>query len=184
MCAGRNILLVVLTVCIVFSAAGQKKTKSQLQKEKQQNVERIREVEKILGETTAKRKNTLGSLNALNQRIIEQQNLIASIRNEINLLNGEIRENNDIISVLDEDLRKQGVNGELWAVNTVNINGRSALRWYRINASTNALIEDGLISDPSMAYLYPSIAVNDLGAVPVGPSSTASCPKLTRRYGR
>lgn len=106
MCAGRNILLVVLTVCIVFSAAGQKKTKSQLQKEKQQNVERIREVEKILGETTAKRKNTLGSLNALNQRIIEQQNLIASIRNEINLLNGEIRENNDIISVLDEDLRK------------------------------------------------------------------------------
>jgi septal ring factor EnvC (AmiA/AmiB activator) len=89
--------------CAVF---GQNKTKSQLQKEKQQSVERIKEVEKILNETTAKKKNTLGELSALNQRIIEQQNLINSIRKEINLLNGEIRENNDIIQVLDNDLKK------------------------------------------------------------------------------
>lgn len=106
MCAGRGLLLVVLLAACGMPAFSQSKTKSQLQKEKQQSVERIKEVEKILKETTAKKKNTLGELNALNQRILEQQNLINSIRKEINLLNSEIRENNDIIQVLDEDLDK------------------------------------------------------------------------------
>src|SRR5690606_17690568 len=45
-------------------------------------------------------------LSALNQRILEQETLISGIKKEINLLNAEIRENNDIISVLDEDLKK------------------------------------------------------------------------------
>lgn len=106
MCAGKYILLPILLLSLCLPLAAQKKTKSQLQKEKQQNVERIREVEKILGETTAKKKNTLGGLIALNQRIVEQQNLISSIRREIALLNSEIRENNDIIAVLDEDVAK------------------------------------------------------------------------------
>lgn len=104
MYAGKKILLLILLFSLCFSAAAQ--TKSQLQKEKQQRVERIKEVEKILGETTSKKKNTLGGLMALNQRILEQQNLINSIRREINLLNSEIRENNDIIAVLDEDVKK------------------------------------------------------------------------------
>ena len=103
--AGRGVLLVFL---LLASAAvlAQTKTKSQLQREKQQSVERIKEVEKILNETTVRKKNTLGELTALNQRIIEQQNLINSIRKEITFLNTEIRENNDIIEVLDDDLRK------------------------------------------------------------------------------
>lgn len=106
MSAGKNVLLVVLMLAVGLSANAQSKTKAQLQKEKQQSVERIKEVEKILKETTTKKKNTLGELNALNQRILEQQNLITSIRNEIGLLNKEIRENNDIIQVLDDDLEK------------------------------------------------------------------------------
>lgn len=106
MYAGRCILLFILISASGIAALAQNKTKSQLQREKQQSVERIKEVEKILGETSAKKKNTLGELSALNQRIIEQQNLISSIKNEISLLNTEIRENNDIISVLDDDLQK------------------------------------------------------------------------------
>jgi septal ring factor EnvC (AmiA/AmiB activator) len=106
MSAGKYILFLILMLPLGFSVTAQKKTKSQLQKEKQQSVARIKEVEKILNETSAKKKNTLGELNALNQRIIEQQNLINSIKKEINLLNNEIRENNDIIQVLDEDVKK------------------------------------------------------------------------------
>lgn len=106
MCAGRGILLLILLTGVCFSVAAQQKTKIQLQKEKQQSVARIKEVEKILTETNAKKKNTLGELAALSQRIVEQQNLINSIRKEIALLNTEIRENNDIISVLDDDLKK------------------------------------------------------------------------------
>lgn len=104
--AGKAVLLLILMLASATSALAQGKTKSQLQREKQQSVARIKEVEKILNETSAKKKNTLGELTALNQRIIEQQNLINSIRKEITFLNTEIRENNDLIDVLDEDLKK------------------------------------------------------------------------------
>jgi septal ring factor EnvC (AmiA/AmiB activator) len=82
------------------------KTKSQLQKEKQENLEKIKEVEKIIGETSTKKKNSVGELNALNQRIRVQENLITSIKGEIDLLDTEITENNDIINALEDDLEK------------------------------------------------------------------------------
>jgi hypothetical protein len=63
-------------------------------------------------------------------------------------------------------------NGELWGVHHVNVGGRAALRSDRINATTNALIESGYISDPSLAYFYGSIAVNDLGDVVIGMSGS------------
>jgi septal ring factor EnvC (AmiA/AmiB activator) len=105
MCAGRGILFAVLLLSAAFSVGAQK-TKSQLQREKQQSIERIKEVEKILSETSVRKKNTLGELNALNQRILEQQTLINSIKKEISLLNTEIREKTEIIDVLDDDLAK------------------------------------------------------------------------------
>lgn len=104
--AGKVILLLSLLLFCSHAVLGQRKTKNQLQKEKQESVARIREVEKILNETSVKKKNTLGELSALNQRIIEQQNLISSIRKEISFLNTEIRENTEIIDALDEDLGK------------------------------------------------------------------------------
>lgn len=104
--ADKNLLLVILWLFVGLTASAQHKTKTDLQREKQESVERIKEVERILTETSARKKNTLGELSALNQRIIEQQNLINSIRKEIALLNGEIRENTGIIDVLDEDLAK------------------------------------------------------------------------------
>jgi murein hydrolase activator len=107
MFAGRAILLLLLA-CILFSTpvSAQKKSKAQLQREKQQNLQKINEVEKILSQTAAQKKNSLGELNALTERIKEQENLISSIKNELRFLDGEISENNDIISVLEEDLTK------------------------------------------------------------------------------
>jgi septal ring factor EnvC (AmiA/AmiB activator) len=107
MIAGKKTLLVIILLTALCSAAlAQQKNKTQLQREKQQNFERINEVEKILSETAAKKKNSMGELSALNQRIVEQENLINSIKNEISYLNSEIGENNDIIQALEEDLVK------------------------------------------------------------------------------
>jgi len=105
MCAGKPVRLLILLLALSFSAVAQK-SKNQLQKEKQQNLEKIKETEKILTETSAKKKNTLGELNALNQRIHQQENLINSIKGELRLLDTEIGENNDIIQALEEDLLK------------------------------------------------------------------------------
>lgn len=107
MYAGSRIAILFLSCFLLaFSATAQKKSKAQLQKERQQNLQKINEVEKILSQTSARRKNSLGELNALNQRIKEQENLITSIKSEITLLDTEIDENNDIISALEDDLRK------------------------------------------------------------------------------
>lgn len=106
MTAGKSLLTLAILVCIIFSADAQKKTKAQLQKERQQNLQKIKEVERILSETNAKKKNTLGELTALNQRIREQEKLIGSIKNEINFLENDIAENNDFIGALQDDLNK------------------------------------------------------------------------------
>lgn len=105
MSAGKSTLAFILLLCFSLPAVAQK-TKAQLQKEKQQNLQKIKEVEKILSETSAKKKNSVGELTALNQRIREQEKLITSIRSEIDLLNGDIDENNEFISALEDDLKK------------------------------------------------------------------------------
>ena len=105
MYAGKHLLCLLILSIITFSVVAQK-SKSQLQKEKQQNLEKIKEVEKIIDETSAKKKNTIGELNALNQRIKEQERLVKSIKGEVGLLDSEIHENNDIIDALEGDLKK------------------------------------------------------------------------------
>jgi septal ring factor EnvC (AmiA/AmiB activator) len=102
---GKALLLVVLLLagCLPLYA---QKNKAQLQKEKQQNLEKIKETEKILTETSTKKKNSVGELNAVNQRITEQEGLVNSIKGEVRLLDGEIGENNDIIRALEDDLTK------------------------------------------------------------------------------
>lgn len=106
MTAGKQILTLTIFILISFSVSYAQKTKAQLQKEKQQNLEKIKEVEKIIKETSAKKKNSIGELNALNERIKEQEKLIASIKEEIKLLDGDITENRDIIDALEIDLQK------------------------------------------------------------------------------
>lgn len=105
MTAGRSLFFILLLSSFCFTAYGQK-SKAQLQREKQQNLAKIKETEKILAETGAEKKNTLGELVALNQRIAQQESLIKSIENEISLLDYDISENNQIIQSLEKDVAK------------------------------------------------------------------------------
>ena len=105
----HKVYLTLLLFCLlswVFSAAYAQKTKNQLQKEKQQNLLKILETEKIISETAQQKNNSLGELTALNQRIRQQENLIQSVKNEISFLDIDIDENNQIIEALQEDVDK------------------------------------------------------------------------------
>ena len=104
MSAGKLAAIGILSLCC-FQAVAQK-NKSQLQKEKQQNLEKIKETEKILSETSTKKTSSIGELNAVKERIKQQEQLIHSIKGEMNVLDSEIGENNDIIRALEEDLRR------------------------------------------------------------------------------
>ncbi len=106
MTAGKLLFFsLFITLTFPFDAQAQK-SKSQLQKEKQQNLEKIKETEKILTETGEQKKNSIGELVALNQRILQQESLIKSIQGEVSLLDYDISENNQIIDALERDLEK------------------------------------------------------------------------------
>ncbi len=96
-------MLLALTFIMACPSLGQK-SKTQLQKEKKENLAKIAEAEKILSETKGKKQNSLGQLSALNQQIKAQESLINSIRNEVFLLSDEIDETNEIIASLSDDL--------------------------------------------------------------------------------
>lgn len=57
------------------------------------------------------------------------------------------------------------VGGVLYAVHNTEVNNLAALRWYRINAATQTVLESGTITDPVMDLFYPSIAANASGTV-------------------
>jgi len=82
------------------------RNKAQLQKEKQQNIDKIKETEKILKETAQEKKSSLGELAALTQRISQQELLILSVQSEIELMDMDIAENNEILRALQTDLSR------------------------------------------------------------------------------
>ncbi|NOS55204.1 MAG: peptidoglycan DD-metalloendopeptidase family protein [Cyclobacteriaceae bacterium] len=105
MIVGRRCFL--LSLCLLLSAfAFSQKSKSQLQREKQENLAKIKETEKILVETTVEKRNSIGELSALNKRIEQQEVLMASIQSEVELLEYDISENNEIIGALERDVDK------------------------------------------------------------------------------
>ncbi len=95
------VLLVLATTPVLAQ-----KSKTALQKEKQANLDRIKETEKILSQTSKDKKNSLGELSAITQRVRQQEALILSIQSEIELMNIDIGENNEILKALQTDLAK------------------------------------------------------------------------------
>lgn len=108
MIAGSKNILALLSLILLtnFFAAAQKKNKALLQRERQQNLEKIQETEKILEETEREKKSSLGELVALNKRISQQENLVGTIKDEIELLDADIDEDNQIIEALQRDVNE------------------------------------------------------------------------------
>lgn len=91
-------------ILISVSTVAQQRSKAELQQEKQAQLKKIQEAEKILTQTKNEKQASIGELTALNQRIKVQENLISSIRGEMELIDTEIRDKDDIISSLEGDL--------------------------------------------------------------------------------
>ncbi|MEY2465732.1 MAG: hypothetical protein QOD03_253 [Verrucomicrobiota bacterium] len=64
--------------------------------------------------------------------------------------------------------RAYTVGGVIYATHSIQVNGRAAIRWYRVNATNYALIESGTITDASLDLFYPSITANASGVVVIG----------------
>jgi septal ring factor EnvC (AmiA/AmiB activator) len=100
----KHFLFLFLFIFYAFISFGQQKTKAQLQQERADNLKKIHEASATLNKTSTKKKASVGQLNALKYQISIRQKLIRNIQEEIQLLNGEIKDNLDIISSLEDDV--------------------------------------------------------------------------------
>jgi len=59
-------------------------------------------------------------------------------------------------------------NGVTWAVQSHDVDGRAAIRWIELDPVHDVVLDSGVIADPSLDFLYPSIAVNELDQIVIG----------------
>lgn len=105
MLKSRFTYIYIIFALTCFSAPSlAQKSKENLEKEKNENLQRIQEAEKILQSTEKQKAATVGQLNALNEQIRSRQSLISSIREEITLYNLEIQDTESIIEALESDV--------------------------------------------------------------------------------
>jgi hypothetical protein len=71
------------------------------------------------------------------------------------------------INVGDDTVRSSvyKVGGSLWAVHTIEVNGRAGLQWYEVDEASSTLLQSGTISDDDHDYFCPSICANASGVV-------------------
>ncbi len=99
----KIVFLILLLLVLVFPLYAQK-SKSQLQKEKKENLQKIKEAQATLQKTSAEKGVSIGQLNAYKFQINAQANLIANYKSEIALLTNEIDQDQQIISALENDV--------------------------------------------------------------------------------
>lgn len=102
--------LTLLIGLLFFSApelaAQTKRTREQLEKEKADVQARLLEFDKILKQTTATKKNTIGELNAVTRQFQTQNKLVNTLDREVKLINQEIKETETKITSLESQLKE------------------------------------------------------------------------------
>lgn len=103
----KAFLWLLLATTLFCSQQGlAQKSKSQIEKEKKENLAKISEVQKILKETETEKKVSIGQLQALNKQIEVRRALIASITQEVNLITSEIGDLSIVVNALQTDLEQ------------------------------------------------------------------------------
>ncbi|RAI89293.1 murein hydrolase activator EnvC family protein [Algoriphagus yeomjeoni] len=87
-------------------AAQTKKTREELEKQKAEVQARLLEFDKILKQTTATKKNSIGELNAVTRQFQTQTRLVNTLDREVKLINQEINETEDKIESLEVQLKE------------------------------------------------------------------------------
>src|SRR5690606_24773955 len=95
--------LIILLLPLVTQAQKQK-SKAQLEKEKKENLNRIKEANRILQQTKVQKEASIGQLNAIQEKITVQKGVISTISREIKLLETGLKETEGIVGELQSDL--------------------------------------------------------------------------------
>ncbi len=97
----KNTILIVLTLLCAISVA---QNRSELEKKKNNAIKEIEYTNKLIRETEQGKKESVNNLNLINTKISARQELINAISSEISLIETTIKDNELVISMLEEDL--------------------------------------------------------------------------------
>ena len=97
--------LLVLVLLLINSPLKSQQTRIELENERQKNLIKISEAEKILKETEKSKNVTTGKLNVINKQINNRVSYISNLKKEIKFQNNEILDLSGVIYSLTNDLK-------------------------------------------------------------------------------
>ncbi|MEP0714106.1 peptidoglycan DD-metalloendopeptidase family protein [Algoriphagus sp.] len=101
-----GLLIGILFLSIADLTAQTSLTREQLEKQKAEVQARLQEFDKILKQTTATKKNSLGELNAVTRQFQTQTRLVNTLDRELKLIDKEINETETKIANLESQLKE------------------------------------------------------------------------------
>ena len=102
----RSCKLFFLFFLVCVYAGFSQQTRESLEREKNENLNKIQEGQKILKETEIVKNATLGKLNVVKRQINSRVKFISNLKNEINYINKDVVDLNLVINFLERDLSK------------------------------------------------------------------------------
>lgn len=99
-------IIFYLVLKIIFIQNGFSQTKEELEQKKQKNIEDIEYANELLKKTQDTRQENIGQIRIINKRISLRDQIIISIQQEIDLAGKEIDEKNNLIKIMESDLKK------------------------------------------------------------------------------
>ncbi len=102
----RSCKLFFLFFLVCVYAGFSQQTRESLEREKNENLNKIKEGQKILKETEIVKNATLGKLNVVKRQINSRVKFISNLKNEINYINKDVVDLNLVINFLERDLSK------------------------------------------------------------------------------
>ncbi|TDB58095.1 murein hydrolase activator EnvC family protein [Arundinibacter roseus] len=102
----RGIGLLMLMMLAQTGEVLAQKSRQQLEREKRENQDKLKNIQRILNETASQKKVSVGQLKAINQQVANQKKQIDLLSDDLKLLDGELRSLEIARRELDNDLSK------------------------------------------------------------------------------
>ncbi|MFD2248480.1 murein hydrolase activator EnvC family protein [Pontibacter ruber] len=102
----RSAFFLSLLLLPLAGFAQSKKSKAQLEREKKENLTRIKEANRILQQTKVQKEASIGQLNAIQEKIVVQKGVIKTISRELTFIESGVKETEGIVGALQSDLEQ------------------------------------------------------------------------------
>ncbi len=99
-------LLVAAFTTVAQRSKAKPKSRTTLEREKRENLKRIKEANRILAQTKAKKEASIGQLNAIKQKINVQKGVIRTVSTELKFIEKDVAKTETQVSTLQTDLEK------------------------------------------------------------------------------